>query len=187
MPKARARRKATPPSPAIPMDGPTQAQIANGQYERASMPAPDGGNRVAQLHINRGGTPVARWIATGKLSDTQSLAIQLCYRLWALVGCNQHTTAAYGERVAGLSHHDERRAVNEIEARDDLRRIQGYIPPPFWQCFENVCRFDEPAGSAGSKLGWGSRSSHDRAHTVVCFVADTIAMKEGLASASPMR
>lgn len=145
----------------------TPEQRAKGTYE--------GERRI----INRGGTPIMRWIASGKISETQGLAIQTCYRLWALVGLEQRTTASYGERIAG-GDASEQRAALLIEAREDLYRIQDYIPAPYWEIFQNVCRFDEPAGVAGSRMGFGSRSSEDRAHTVVCFVADIIAMKERL-------
>lgn len=36
------------------IDGPTPEQIAKGGYARLTMPNPDGGNRQAQVHINRG-------------------------------------------------------------------------------------------------------------------------------------
>ena len=120
-----------------------------------------------------------RWIAAGKLSETQSLAIQTCYRLWALVGLEQRTTAAYGERIAGSNETSDHRNAMLIEAREDLHRIQDYIPGGYWTVFENVCRFDEPAGVAGSRMG-STRGAEDRAHTIVCFVADLIAMHERL-------
>ena len=145
----------------------TPEQRAKGTYE-------GDGRRI----VNRGGTPVARWLRDGKLTETQHLAIAHCWRLWELVGLNPRTTASYGERMAGQAN-EERRAVTLIEAREDLYRIQGYIPKAYWDCFENVCRFDEPAGIAGSKMGFGGRSGIERAHTVVCFVADLIAMREG--------
>jgi hypothetical protein len=40
----------------------------------------------------------------------------------------------------------------EQEALDDLKRIKSYIPAKYWAVFENVCRFDETAGFAGSAL-----------------------------------
>lgn len=129
--------------------------------------------------INRGGTPVMRWLASGKISDTQGLAIQTCYRLWALVGLEQRTTAEYGERISGSADISDERSAMLVEAREDLHRIRDYVPPGYWSVFENVCRFDEPAGIAGSRLG-SARGAEDRAHTIVCFVADIIAMKERL-------
>lgn len=146
----------------------TPEQRAKGTYE-------GDGRRI----VNRGGTPVARWLREGKLSPTQSLAIDTCNRLWALVGTEGRTTASYGERLA-VSANEERRAITLIEAREDLYRIQDYVPKPYWHVFENVCRFGEPAGIAGSKLGFGGRAAIERAHTIVCMVADTIAMREGL-------
>lgn len=150
------------------MDVITKEQKAKGTYE--------GERRI----FNRGGTPVMRWMTAGKLSDTQAIAIQLCYRLWGIAGLSQRTTAAYGERMPVMLHQDESRALIEIEAREDLHRIMDYVPGPYWQVFENVCRYDEPAGVAGSRMGFGNRSAEDRAHTIVCFVADIIAMKERL-------
>lgn len=173
---AKAKRK---PKPDEPGDTPTIAQLANGLYERTSLPSPDGGNRVAQVHINRGGTPVERWKAQGRITETQQLAIGLCQRLWRLVGTEGSVTANYGQRIAGRAV-EELRIAMLIEARGDLYRIQDYIPAPYWDVFQNVCRFDEPSGVAGSRLGFGKRSAHDKAHTVVCMVADFIAMREGL-------
>lgn len=145
----------------------TDAQRAKGTYE--------GDRRI----VNRGGTPIMRWLSAGKLSDTQALAIQTCYRLWAICGLEQRTTAAYGERIASSDVADDHRAATVLEAMEDLARIESYIPNSYWQVYENVCRFDEPAGVAGSRLG-SNRGAEDRAHTIVCFVADMIAMKERL-------
>lgn len=149
----------------------TPEQRAKGTY--------DGERRI----VNTGGTPVMRWIKAGKINETQALAIQLCYRLWDLAGIRQRTTANYGEQIGGEGDPVEWRAVTEIEARENLHRVQDYFPGAlkgYWSVFENVCRHDEPAGVAGSRLGFGARSAEDRAHTIVCFVADVIAMNERL-------
>lgn len=147
----------------------TDEQRAKGTY--------DGERRI----VNRGGTPVMRWIAAGKLSETQGLAIQTCLRLWAICGLEQRTTASYGENITATDHESEHKVNMLIEAREDLYRIMGYFKglEGWWQVFENVCRFNEPAGVAGSRLG-STRGAEDRAHTTVCFVADIIATKERL-------
>jgi hypothetical protein len=161
------------------VDGPTDAQQANGDYVRSSVPSPSGGNRVAQVYINRGGTPVARWHHAGKLDDRQLAVIQWCQRLWSITGQHQRLTAQYGERTMP-SHSVELQAIKVLAANEDLDRIKGYFTglDAWWNVFENVCRFDQPAGFAGAALGYGSRSAEDRAHTTVCFVADIIATKE---------
>lgn len=173
------KRKSKAPAIVEELDGPTPEQIAKGGYERQTMPNPDGGNRQAQVHINRGGTPIMRWIEDGKLSDSQQRAIAHCLYLWRMCGIEQRTTASYGERII-TTGDSELRASTEIEAREDLHRIRDYFPEHYWSVFENVVRFDEPAGVAGSKLGFGARSACDRAHQVVCFVADTVVWKERL-------
>lgn len=173
---AKAKRRAIQPVEVL--DTPTEAQLANGDYARDTIIHADTYRRET-VYINRGGTPIARWALEGRLTDNQQRAISHCLYLWRLAGTEKRVTANYGERIPG-SGDSEHRAVNEIEARDDLHRIMDYIPAPYWNVWENVVRWDEPAGVAGSKLGFGGRSACDRAHQVVCFVADLIAMKERL-------
>lgn len=173
----KATRKRIP-SPVEALDGPTEAQIANGNFERTDFIHADTAQRVTAF-VNRGGTPYARWKAEERLTDNQRVAIDHVIRLWALAGTERRITANYGERISG-SGNAEHRAISEIEAREDLHRIQDYIPSKYWHCFENVIRWDEPAGIAGSKLGFGGRSACDRAHQVCCFVADIIFERERL-------
>lgn len=121
--------------------------------------------------------PVERWKAAGKLSQPQQVVIEMLQRLWRLAGVQQRVTASYGERMAASVSY-ELRAITEIEAREDLHRIQDYVPLKYWSVFEACCRWGEPAGMVGASLGFGDRSAQDRAHQVVCFVADIIATRE---------
>lgn len=156
---------------------PTPEQLAKGAYGRKFVMHVDSATET-MAYVSRH-DPVERWIASERLEDGQIAAIRLCQRLWSLAGVSQPVTAAYGERIPGTGNV-ELRAVNEIEAREDLHRIEDYFPAKYWAIFELVCRFGEPAGVAGSRLGYGDRSGADRAHTVVCFVADKIAEQERL-------
>ena len=160
------------------METPTAEQMANGHYTRQFITHVETATK-AMAHI-AATTPVERWQRDGRLSDSQLTAIALMRRLWAIAGLRQKTTATYGERLA-ISVNNEWLANTEIDARKDLHRIQDYIPRTYWDVFEQVCRHDEPAGVAGSRLGFGERSAKDRAHTIVCFVADVICMHERLA------
>ncbi len=175
MGKATRRRI---PSPVEALDGPTEAQKANGNYERTDFIHADTARRVTAF-VNRGGTPLTRWLNEGKITDNQEVAIRYMEYLWKLAGTERSITAQYGERIPGTGSF-ELRALNEIEARKDLHRIQEYIPAQYFECFENCIRWDEPAGIAGSRLGFGSRSACDRAHQIVCFVADIIFERERL-------
>jgi hypothetical protein len=127
--------------------------------------------------INRGGTPVARWIKARLLSDSQQAAILHCLTLWRLAGHHQRTTANLDRTVYGTPGDGNPR---EVEARIDLHRIRDYFHPTHWGIFENVVRFDEPAGIAGSKLGRASGRAEQAALNCVCMVADVISWKERL-------
>lgn len=123
--------------------------------------------------------PVERWKSAGKLTQPQQVVIEMCQRLWRLTEDRQYVRMAANYcKVAAASVSYELRALTEIEAREDLHRIQDYVPMPYWSVFERVCRWGEAAGVAGASLGFGDRSAQDRAHTVVCLVADVIAMRE---------
>lgn len=144
----------------------TPEQRAKGTYS--------GERRIVNNH-----DPVQRWIASGRLTDSQQLAIGYVRRLWEIAGLQQPLTANYGHVAIGAGCA-ERRAAVEIEAREDLHRCQDYVPAQYWSVFELVCRWGEPAGVAGSSMGFGGREAQTRALTIVCFVADVVATKERL-------
>ena len=151
----------------------------HGDYERDFVTHVETGTK-AMTSINRGGTPVCRWIARKQLSQSQRNAIWYTTRLWHLAGLTTPLTANYGERVSSSTGSTDLRAANEIEARADLHRIQGYVPRPYWQVYENVVRHGIAAGSAGASLANASRNAKHTAFLAVCFVADVIAMHERL-------
>jgi len=166
-------------APAEPMDMPTAAQLAQGSYERKFVTHVE--TNTKSMAFVSAHDPVERWLRDGRLSDSQEVAILAVRRLWRLTEQVRSITANYGERIGGGSA--EHRAINEIEAREDLHRIVGYFPGPlkaYFDVFENCCRWGMPAGTAGAELGYGTRSAQDRAHQIVCFVADIIASKERL-------
>lgn len=155
--------------------------VANGDYRKEFVTHVEDNTKV-QTIVNRGGSALDRWYASNKLSQSQIAAIHLCLRLWRLAGRNDRVTANYGERLGGGASA-EHRANSEIEAREDLHRIQDYFPGSlrtYWGVFENICRHDMRADLAGSVLSKSGRTADARAHQVVCFVADIVAMKEGL-------
>lgn len=140
---------------------------------------------------NHGASPLTRWKAARELSDSQLAAIGWCQKRWALVGHEPRTTANYDERTSAANDDGEsgEMILKRMDANDDLKRVAGgngmsgefepgYIPRAYWQTFENCIRFDEPAGTAGSRLGRSAPSV--RALIVVRFVADIIATNERL-------
>lgn len=156
----------------------------HGNYVWADIHAIDerGNEYKSTTKRNLKASPLAMWRAQGMLTPTQDDAINLCIRLWEFLPPMPATTAQYGERIpSNDSGQESEAAVNAwLDAIADLRRIEGYTPRSYWQVFENCLRFDMPAGVAGSDLGFTGRSGRTKAHLTVCFVADIIAMKEGL-------
>ena len=127
--------------------------------------------------VNRGGTPIARWITAGLLTETQCAGIQHCWRLWGML-----TGKALVQDLDKIIGAGEGDGWAEQEALDDLKRIKGYFGDnsKWWTVFENVCRFNEPAGFAGSSLTAVRNDQVAAARTTVQFVADIIAMNERL-------
>lgn len=162
--------------PVVPIEA-----MANGDYKPEFVVNHET-NTKAYVLVNRGGTPLCRWRAGGQLSITQDAAIKLCEYLWRTISRPLKLTADYGERIPG-NGNTETRSNAEIDARADMKRIEGYFPGPlkaYFAVFENICRYDMPAGVAGSTLSRSSRTADARAHQVVCLVSDIIAQKEGL-------
>lgn len=145
---------------------------ANGDYVPAAQTGP-----MRKALLNRGGTAIDRWQRDGLLSDTQLVAIAHCRRLWRFIDCGPRLVANLDRTVFGCPGNGNPR---EIEARDDLHRMKNGFPLAYWDVFENVCRHDEPAGTAGSRLAGDNRTAASAARLVVGMVADMIYMRERL-------
>lgn len=160
---------------------PTPEQLANGKYARRFVNHVES-NTEAMVHVSRH-HPVERWKAADRLEAHQVAAIELCQSLWNIAGLPIRVTASYGERIP-VTGSSERLSNEQIDARNRLYRIRDYFAglDKWWDVFENVCRFGESAGVAGTSLSQGgsNRAAEERAHTVVCFVADIIAQNERL-------
>lgn len=158
--------------------GVPEAQVERGHHEIGTVVDLDGslgGKRMSMVKvlINRGGTAVDRWIANDKaglFEEPQQQAIRYCQNLWARAAGGASAVDPSADRVdsvLGWSQH---------EALAELSLLRKRIPRTYWDVFENVCRWDEEAGVAGSKLASNSRSAIDAAKTTVAFSASLIAM-----------
>lgn len=100
--------------------------------------------------VNRGGTAVERWLSrdpAGLFGEPQQRAIRYTHKLRARAD-NQlravdHSRDVVDNMVEGMSQQ---------EALDELHQLKGRLPRHYWDVYENVCRFDEEAGVAGSRL-----------------------------------
>jgi hypothetical protein len=123
--------------------------------------------------INRGGTPIARWAREGQLSETQAAAIHRCLFLWERAG--RHTGLV--QDLLKVIGQQPSSGWAQQEALDELMALKSVVPRNAWEVFENVVRFDQPAGTAGSSLANNRRSAIDAARIAVCFVADMLAIR----------
>jgi hypothetical protein len=167
----QAGRKRGRPKKAVaePLVNPFAA--AHGDYAR------DGRAGRSPAMRNRGGSSLDRWEAKDLLSETQLAAIAHMQRLWRLVDAGQRTTTNWNQTIFGTGGEGH---FLEVQARADLHRIREGFPPAYWDVFENVVRFDEPAGTAGSRLSSVRRSGVEAARLIVSLIADTIYMRERL-------
>lgn len=172
MPKKRKQ-----PRPAIqPLDGPTASQLANGDYARDTIIHADTAQR-ATVHINRDSSILERWIAGGEPGFEQGAvqAIRDCQFFWHRLG-GPRLTAHYSEKLPRGGRND---GVGQADAMIELRTRAELVPPPYWQVFENVARWNLPAGVAGSDFATNTAQSIAAAKTIVGMVASTIALRLG--------
>ncbi|WP_165799483.1 hypothetical protein [Sphingomonas oleivorans] len=158
-----------------PLVNPFMAQ--HGRYEESTVVDLDGslgGKRMSMVKVllNRGGTAVERWISSdhnGMFGEPQQRAIRYTQNLWI--------RAEGGLRAIDLTADivDAPLGWSQQEALVDLKDLMARVPRPYWEVYENVCRFDEPAGTAGSKLANNDRSALAAAKTCVAFTASLIA------------
>lgn len=130
-------------------------------------------NNITAVLINRGGTAVERWIANDKsgiFEEGQQRAIRYTQGLWVKADGKLRAVDTTRDVVDCMVE-----GLSQQEALDELARLKDRVPHPYWDVYENVCRFDEEAGVAGSRLASNSRSAIDAAKTTVAFTASLIA------------
>lgn len=172
MPKKRKKPRLT----IQPLDGPTASQLANGDYRRDTIIHADTAQR-ATVHINRDSAILERWIAAGEPGFEKGpvQAIRDCQFFWHRLG-GPRLTAHYGERMPRGGPSD---GVGQADALIELRTRAELVPPSYWQVFENVVRWNLPAGVAGSDFARNTAQSIAAAKAIVGLVAGVIALKVG--------
>ena len=176
-PKTAAQVKEERVNAKAAMIGATIGPANRGQHDLVRVPLrDDNGVKTETTLINRGGTAVDRWYRDGQLTDLQVKAIEHVQALW------QRAATVRGLvfdplKIPGAGGGD---GLSQQEALDDLARYGRDVPSRYWSVFEAVCRWDEPAGTAGSKLATNSRAALASARLCVAFVADLVAMWRGL-------
>lgn len=148
-----------------PMDYTLQEVTEGGKRKEKSM----------RVVMNRGGTAVERWHRSGKLDDRRMTAIAIYQGAWRTHIGEPRVVANWSAvivraAVAALelrasSQHDARQLLRLFDQDIFFRR--GLDDFNVWQ---NVVIFDEPAGVAGSRLGF----NHKQAEAAACVVVQSV-------------
>jgi hypothetical protein len=158
-------------------------QVKRGGLEEGVVVDLDGslgGKRMSMVTVivNRGGTALERWMSQDRRKPTaerlfgahEERAIRYCQNLWARADGGLSAVDPTADRV------DAPLGWAQQEAMTELKRLAERVPRAFWDCYENVVRWDEEAGKAGSRLANNSRSAVDAAKLTVAYTASLIAM-----------
>jgi hypothetical protein len=161
----------------------------HNQYDTRPRAMPGGGKREATVNITS--SAVNRWLADEDERAERALedgepfnrlffaeairAIEHCEKKWAIIDgkcASEAKSPISGNLWLGEAEQD---------ARDVLRRYELMFKntPQLWWVFEDVVRYDEPAGRAGSHMAHNSRSAIDAARIATASVAGWIAEKRG--------
>lgn len=182
--KRAERRKARIRKEEAPIVSPHVAQ--HGDYRPAmvvDLNGKLGGKRqsMVRLLVNRSVSTTDKWLLEGGpgFEAPEAAAIAHVRRLWSIVGSGPRLTARYDPSCVGAPGTGERDQAGYRSALLTLGEYRRQFPPRVWEAFENVVRWDEPAGVAGSRMA--SHPSEQRAHAKACvgFVASKIAEWRG--------
>ena len=154
-----------------------------GNYEKATISVTAGEfpdepyHKQRQVTINRGGSTMRRWIATGQFNPTQLNAMDHYSRAW-------HKVFQTPSVVANLSPmafirgdgNAEAVVATIIDARELLRfldeRIFDMAPAYYKDTWQDAVIYDSVSLPEGGKA---RMSETERCKTIVLFIADMIA------------
>lgn len=122
--------------------------------------------------VNRHVTTVSRWKSDSLLNETQLRAIEICEDLWECAGSPQGLVMDL-MKIPGMPGGS---GMRQQDALDELASFKTKIPETYWRVFENVVRWNEPGGAAGSRFANDNPRAAQSALMCVRFVADLVAM-----------
>lgn len=130
---------------------------------------------------NMGGSPVERWAARSKLDERQIQAVLFYQDAFRKVfGEGPRMSASYSPVIIrGLRASVELWAGSTIAAREALRLLDQEVffrlPMDHFPVWQNVVIWDEPAGIAGSRLGFCHKPAEAVALEIVRTMASMVA------------
>ncbi|MBH9537515.1 hypothetical protein [Novosphingopyxis sp. YJ-S2-01] len=147
-------------------------QEKQGDYRSRFVHHDETGTKT-QTKVNRGGSSLERWIASGKFEQGEQKAIRHCQGLWERAKPTDHDPSRM--RVDGQGPE----GLSQQEALDTLSDYKRRIPSVYWSVFEDVARHEVAGDRAGLPLAGNRRSAIDAARLATGFCAGMIAVWEG--------
>jgi hypothetical protein len=137
---------------------------------------------MVRLLVNRSVSTVDKWLFDGGpgFEAPEAAAIAHVRRLWKVVGSGSRLTGRYDP--SALIRSTGSRVADQEAYRSALLTLGAYqeqFPARIWEAFENVVRWDEPAGVAGSRMANHPAERRAHAKASVGFVASKIAEWRG--------
>lgn len=166
---ARKRDKFTPLEELVT---PTPEQMAKGNITSGFVVHVDTWT-TAKAH--RVSNQLDQWFAEGRpgFEDGARAAINWCQARWEARGIIGRQCANYSP-TSGTGGGN---TLRDIEMRDELDEMKALFPPRYWDIFENVCRWGQPAGVAGSDQANNNPQAISAARAIVGMIANMIAME----------
>jgi hypothetical protein len=158
------------------LEAPTVAQLANDDFDRDFITHAET-NTKAMAYRRRDSCIVEKWCKQGGIGFDHGAQriIANCQLFWMRLG-EPRLIANYGERLAPSTSGD---GWTRQEALDELHRYKKMVPEVYWAVFENVARYNEPAGVAGSSFATNDAQRIQSAKVITGFVASFIAGQLG--------
>lgn len=159
------------------LDGPTQAQLANGDYVREFVMHAESATQ-SMANRNRVSSIVDKWFEERwpGFEYGAQLAINWCHKCWEARGHIGNLTANYEPTI---SSGTVTQFARDVELKDELDEVRSWFHPTHWSVFEDCVRWGKAAGIAGAALESNNAQAIAATRATVGLVANFIAMKRG--------
>ncbi len=174
---ARKNRNAAKRKEHVPIElvyAPTPEQFAKGNVTSGFVVHVDTWT-TAKAH--RVSSVLDRWFDEGRhgFEAPARAAIEWCQVRWEARGVIGKQCASYSPTCGSGGGQ----VVRDIELRDELDDMKALFPAGYWDVFEGVCRWGQPAGVAGSDHANNDPQAIASARAIVGMIANMIAHRIG--------
>lgn len=166
---ARKRDKFTPIEELVT---PTPEQMAKGNVRSGYVVHVDSWTTAKAHKVSNA---LDQWFDQGHVGyeAPARAAIEWCQARWEARGIIGRQCANYSP-TSGTGGGS---VVRDIEMRDELDEMKALFPASYWDVFENVCRWGQSAGVAGSEFAQNSPQALASARAIVGLIANMIAQE----------